>query len=51
MKKLFFIILVIIGNVVFSQSGIGEQYSKIKFVYEQKSNFFLKMTKYMRIHY
>jgi hypothetical protein len=42
MKKLFFITLLIIGNIVFSQNGIGEQYSKIKFVYEQKSNFFFE---------
>jgi hypothetical protein len=42
MKKIFFSILILFCNIVFSQTGLSETYSKIKFVYEQKSNFFIE---------
>ena len=42
MKKIFFSSLILFCNIVFSQMGLSETYSKIKFVYEQKSNFFIE---------
>jgi hypothetical protein len=42
MKKIFFSVLILFCNIVFSQSALSETYSKIKFVYEQKSNFFIE---------
>ena len=40
MEKIIFFILILVGNIASSQKSIPETYSKIKFVYEQKSNFF-----------
>lgn len=45
MKKIFLIILVLVCNVIFSQTIAPTTYSKIKFVYEQKSNFFIENDK------
>ena len=42
MKKIFFSVLILFCNIVFSQTALSETYSKIKFVYEQKSNFFIE---------
>ena len=42
MKKIFFSGLILFCNIVFSQTVLSETYSKIKFVYEQKSNFFIE---------
>ena len=42
MKKVFFYSLILFCNIVFSQTTLSETYSKIKFVYEQKSNFFIE---------
>lgn len=42
MKKIFFSLLILFCNSVFSQTALSESYSKIKFVYEQKSNFFIE---------
>jgi hypothetical protein len=42
MKKIFFTVLILAYNIVFSQTEMPETYSKIKFVYEQKSNFFIE---------
>jgi len=42
MKKVFFYSLILFCNIVFSQTASSETYSKIKFVYEQKSNFFIE---------
>ena len=42
MKKIFFFSLILFCNIVFSQTSLPETYSKIKFVYEQKSNFFIE---------
>ncbi|RDI56842.1 hypothetical protein IQ02_00737 [Flavobacterium glaciei] len=45
MKKIFFTMIILACNIVFSQTVIPEKYSKIKFVYEQKSNFFIENDK------
>ena len=45
MKKIFFTLIILVCNIVFSQTVIPEKYSKIKFVYEQKSNFFIENDK------
>jgi hypothetical protein len=42
MKKIMFSILILVCNIVFSQTTIPGTYSKIKFVYEQKSNFLIQ---------
>ena len=42
MKKIFFTLIILVCNIVFSQTLIPEKYSKVKFVYEQKSNFFIE---------
>jgi hypothetical protein len=42
MKKVFFYSLILFCNIVFSQTSLSETHSKIKFVYEQKSNFFIE---------
>lgn len=42
MGKIFFFGLILFCNIVFSQSELSQPYSKIKFVYEQKSNFFIE---------
>lgn len=42
MKKIVFSILILVCNIVFSQTVTPETYSKIKFVYEQKSNFIIE---------
>ena len=42
MKKIFFFSLILFCNIVSSQTSLPETYSKIKFVYEQKSNFFIE---------
>ena len=45
MKKIFFTLIILACNIVFSQTVIPEKYSKIKFVYEQKSNFLIENDK------
>jgi hypothetical protein len=45
MKKIFFTLIILACNIVFSQTLIPEKYSKIKFVYEQKSNLFIENDK------
>ena len=42
MKKIVFSILILVCNIVFSQTTMPETYSKIKFVYEEKSNFIIE---------
>ncbi len=42
MKKMFFSLFILVCNIVFSQTVTPETYSKIKFVYEQKSNFIIE---------
>ena len=42
MKKIFLTVLILACNIVFSQTTLPGTYSKIKFVYEQKSNFFIE---------
>jgi len=41
MKTIFFTLLTFACNIAFSQTAKPETYSKIKFVYEQKSNFII----------
>jgi hypothetical protein len=42
MKKNLFSMLILVCNIVFSQTGTPETYLKINFVYEQKSNFIIE---------
>lgn len=42
MKKILFSLLILVCNIVFSQTTMPETYSKINFVYEQKSNFLIE---------
>jgi hypothetical protein len=42
MKKNLFSMLILVCNIVFSQTVTPETYSKINFVYEQKSNFIIE---------
>jgi len=42
MKKIGFSVFILVCNIVFSQTTIPETYSKIHFVYEQKSNFLIE---------
>lgn len=42
MKKILFPVLILVCNIVLSQTAVPETYSKIKFVYEQKSNFLIE---------
>jgi hypothetical protein len=45
MKKILFPVLILVCNIVLSQTAVPETYSKIKFVYEQKPNFFIENNK------
>ncbi|HSN49159.1 MAG TPA: hypothetical protein VLR29_10395, partial [Flavobacterium sp.] len=45
MKKIMFSLFILVCNIAFSQTAIPETYSKIKFVYEQKSNFIIENDK------
>lgn len=45
MKKLLLIVLITVSNIINSQTVGPKEYSKIKFVYEQKSNFLLENDK------
>jgi hypothetical protein len=42
MKTIFLYVLFLYCNIVFPQTASSEIYSKIKFVYEQKSNFYIE---------
>jgi hypothetical protein len=42
MKKIVFPVLILVCNIVLSQTVTPETYSKINFVYEQKSNFIIE---------
>jgi hypothetical protein len=42
MKKILFPVLILVCNIALSQAVIPETYSKIKFVYEQQSNFLIE---------
>lgn len=45
MKKIVFLLLILVCTIGFSQTVVPEAYSKIKFVYEQKPNFFIENNK------
>ena len=45
MKKILFPVLILVCNIALSQTITPETYSKIKFVYEQKPNFFIENNK------